>query len=181
MGILDVVSPFALTTGSMSKIAPFGNFPIRFPHHQALRGHDVLLITIDGSPSKTANGQRWSWQRQIIGAVETVINVRTSSQVYRDEFETKLGQEALAAQGITAHPIPFNSPADFKTPLSWHLTPFRERNLTGFSSRSLHVGFLCDHDGVRDYASCQCGVDIWAFDSGALDRAEGNQSVDESE
>lgn len=104
----------------------------------ALRGDDVLFITIDGSPSEGIKGQGWSWQRQIIGPVETVIDVRTSSQVYRDDLETQLAREALAGQGITLHSIAFNFPAEFETPLSWHLTPTqRVQILTAWDDSSL--------------------------------------------
>jgi hypothetical protein len=88
----------------------------------SLRGHEVVLITIDGSNPDPAKGQSWSWQRQLIAPLETVIHVRTSSQRYRDGLEDRLAREALQGKGVIVRPISFDFPAQLKTPLSWHLT-----------------------------------------------------------
>jgi len=89
----------------------------------AVHGYQVLLILIDAKPETPKTGSTWSWQKQIIGPIETLLHVRTSSQELRDSIELQMALDYLAAQK-NIHPIHasflFSSTAP--SPLSWHLT-----------------------------------------------------------
>jgi hypothetical protein len=97
----------------------------------ALSGHPVIFITIDGSPSNPGKGQRWSWQRQLIGPLETLIHSRSSTQASRDALESKLAEKAFS--GVTSiSSVAFNYASDTPTPLSWHLTPEQSAAITSY-------------------------------------------------
>ena len=55
-----------------------------------LRDRTVILIVIDSGSGTAAAGEAWSWQRQMIAPVSTMLNLRTSSQHYRGAFESTL-------------------------------------------------------------------------------------------
>jgi len=102
-----------------------------------LNGHEVILLMIDGSASEAKAGQTWAWQRQLSGPLETILHVRTSSQRYRDDLESRLAVKALLTEHITLHPIHFNFPYS-ETPLSWHLNRSqRDKIIEGWADRSL--------------------------------------------
>jgi len=88
----------------------------------ALGGHRVVLILIDAKPGNQADGQAWSWQRQMAGPIETLLAVRTSSQQLRDSLELSMAKEYLANRNVNMTPAPFLFESSFPVPLSWHLT-----------------------------------------------------------
>jgi hypothetical protein len=90
----------------------------------ALRNYQLLLIVIDAKPGPTKTGSSWSWQKQMVGPIETLLHVRTSSQQLRDSIELKMAVDYLAAQTpkVIVVPAPFLFSSTFPAPLSWHLT-----------------------------------------------------------
>jgi len=90
----------------------------------AVQRYQVLLILIDAKPGTPKAGSSWSWQKQIIGPIETLLHVRTSSQQLRNSIELKMASDYLAAQKPKVEVIaaPFLFSSDSPSPLSWHLT-----------------------------------------------------------
>jgi Patatin-like phospholipase len=88
----------------------------------ALGDHQVVLILIDAKPANQADAQAWSWQRQIAGPVETLLEVRTSSQQLRDSIELSMATEYLENRKVKMSPAPFLFESSLPAPLSWHLT-----------------------------------------------------------
>ena len=90
----------------------------------ALNDHRVLMLLIDAEPGNPEAGKRWSWQRQMISPLDTLLKVRSASQLVRGNFELGIGLRQLHwganALNVTAVPFLFSSGAP--TPLSWHLT-----------------------------------------------------------
>jgi len=89
----------------------------------ALQKHKVVLILIDAKAGQEASGQSWSWQRQIAGPLETLLNVRTSSQQLRDSTELNVARKYLATLNVKICPAVFLFQSTVPAPLSWHLTP----------------------------------------------------------
>jgi hypothetical protein len=83
----------------------------------------ILLIVIDarqGAPNKPTS---WSWQKQTVGPLQTLLNVRTSSQEIRDDFELQMAIDNLDTQGVRiGKPAKFLYESELPLPLSWHLT-----------------------------------------------------------
>jgi hypothetical protein len=109
-----------------------------------LEGYKVLLILIDAKPGAAKDGSSWSWQRQLVGPIQTVLNVRSSSQEVRESIELKMALEYLAAAKSDANeatgkarlvvipePFLFWSPSDPDPPLSWHLTDSQKKEIGG--------------------------------------------------
>jgi Patatin-like phospholipase len=88
----------------------------------ALGDHQVVLILIDAKPGNEADGQAWSWQRQMVGPIETLLEVRTSSQQLRDSIELSMAKEYLENRSVKMSPAPFLFESSLPVPLSWHLT-----------------------------------------------------------
>jgi hypothetical protein len=90
----------------------------------ALNGHRVLLLLIDAEPGSPEAGKRWSWQRQMISPLDTLLNVRSSSQVLRSNFELGIGLRQLqsGANALNVRAVRFLFSSSAPTPLSWHLT-----------------------------------------------------------
>lgn len=89
----------------------------------ALKGHPVLLLLIDSEPGTPGPAQRWSWQRQFVAPVDTLLNVRTASQQVRGAFETALAQRQFHfGSGLEVMPVSFLYSSSLPAPLSWHLT-----------------------------------------------------------
>ena len=106
-------------------------------------GHrTVEFILIDSSSSSPASGQRWSWQRQIVAPIGTLLGVRTSSQNMRAEYELELVRDDLRRQGFDLLTFRLPYPSDPLTPLSWHLTPEQERQ----------IGKAWSSKGIREQA-----------------------------
>src|SRR5262249_11273082 len=84
----------------------------------ALIGYNVLFILIDADPGVPAEGKSWSWQRQITAPIETLANVRTSSQQFRAQSELALAQKW---PGLHFDVAPFPYRSNSENPLSWHL------------------------------------------------------------
>lgn len=88
----------------------------------SLHNTKILFVVIDAEPKAPAPGKEWSWQRQIIAPVETLVNVRTSSQDFRDTLELDMMLDTLEKTSqVTIYRaiFPFRSPT--LAPLSWHL------------------------------------------------------------
>ncbi|HTP67968.1 MAG TPA: patatin-like phospholipase family protein [Dongiaceae bacterium] len=91
---------------------------------EALGKWNVLLILIDAKPGDEPGGGKWTWQKQIVGPVETLLNVRTSSQQLRDSIELKMAEEYLTSHGVPQmKTVKFLFGSNSPVPLSWHLTP----------------------------------------------------------
>jgi hypothetical protein len=108
-----------------------------------LEGYKVLLILIDAKPGAAKDGSSWSWQRQLVGPIQTLLNVRSSSQQVRESIELKMALEYLTTETSDANeaanarlevipePFLFWSPTDAAPPLSWHLTDSQKREIGG--------------------------------------------------
>jgi len=84
--------------------------------------HPVIFIVIDSTQGPPAQGKSWSWQRQPVGPLETLLSVRDSSQVSRAKFELGLVIDDLVASCHDVRSYNLLYPPDPLTPLSWHLT-----------------------------------------------------------
>jgi hypothetical protein len=89
----------------------------------ALNNYNVLLIIIDAKPGATGPGSVWPWQKQLVGPLETLVDVRTASQQLRDSFDLQMATGYLAAKNIRVVPEKFLFASNSPSPLSWHLTP----------------------------------------------------------
>jgi hypothetical protein len=69
--------------------------------------YQVLFLAIDSEPSAEAKGRLWSWQRQISAPIETLKNVRTSSQDFRDRIELDTAVDALKLRNVKISVVPF--------------------------------------------------------------------------
>jgi hypothetical protein len=121
----------------------------------ALAGYNVLVIIIDATPGNPPDGKTWSWQRQMIGPVATLLNVRTGSQSVRDDLELNTALDDLKRQSMrTGEPAKFlYNPDDQPVPLSWHLTPDQERAI---SAKWDNQGDAVNK--VREQLGCQLGI-----------------------
>jgi len=90
----------------------------------ALHGKTVLLVLIDAKPSREKQGSSWSWQKQLVGPIETLLHVRTSSQQLRDSIERDMAHDYLASEPtkVSVTTISFLFASKEPPPLSWHLT-----------------------------------------------------------
>jgi hypothetical protein len=90
----------------------------------ALQGKTILLILIDAKPGLEKEGSSWSWQKQLVGPIETLLHVRTSSQQLRDSIERDMAHDYLAAQKepVYVTTVSFLFASKEPPPLSWHLT-----------------------------------------------------------
>jgi hypothetical protein len=108
-----------------------------------LEGYRVLLILIDAKPGAAKDGSSWSWQRQLAGPIQTLLNVRSSSQQVRESIELKMALEYLTTAmpdtneaaktrlEVIPEPFLFWSPTDSDPPLSWHLTDSQKKEIGG--------------------------------------------------
>lgn len=114
-----------------------------------LAGYQVLLILIDAKPGPEKEGSSWAWQKQLIGPVETLLHVRTSSQQVRESIELEMAKTYLTSPDSTStsqpevkepataklvvisEPFLFWSPTDPDPPLSWHLTERQKKEIRG--------------------------------------------------
>jgi hypothetical protein len=92
-----------------------------------LAGRTVILITIDSGSGGSAPGKTWSWQKQMVAPVATMLKLRTSSQQYRGAFEAALVKESLEKNGVKVILAPFTYTGDM--PLSWHLNETQKKNV----------------------------------------------------
>jgi hypothetical protein len=69
-----------------------------------------VFLAIDSEPTAEAKGRLWSWQRQISAPIETLKNVRTSSQDFRDRIELDMAVDALTRRNVNISVVPFVSP-----------------------------------------------------------------------
>jgi hypothetical protein len=97
----------------------------------ALPEKPVLLILIDAKPGREKEGSSWSWQKQLIGPIETLLHVRTSSQQLRDFIERDMAHDYLASQKppVKVMTASFLYASKEPPPLSWHLTKDQIRQI----------------------------------------------------
>ena len=90
-----------------------------------LQGRKVYLVIIDSRSKEKAEGGVWSWQRQMVAPIGTLLSVRTSSQQTRTDVELNAVTEALGLGDPTVAsriiPVYFHYPESESAPLSWHL------------------------------------------------------------
>jgi hypothetical protein len=116
-----------------------------------LQGYQVLLLLIDAQTGPQKPGSSWSWQKQLVGPIETLLHVRTSSQQVRESIELEMAKKYLTSQNsdsntasksdskegasakieIISEPFLFWSPTDSDPPLSWHLTESQKKEIGG--------------------------------------------------
>ena len=92
-----------------------------------LQGQTVILISIDSGSDNPEGGKVWSWQKQLVAPVSTMLNLRTSSQQHRVIFEGALVRELLESHGAKVISAPFIYTGDL--PLSWHLNATQKENV----------------------------------------------------
>jgi len=101
-----------------------------------LKSYQVLLIVIDANPDAEKFGTKWSWQNQLIGPVETLLHVRSSSQEVRDSIELNMARKYLAdfdprgklnLDRVIPERFLFGSKSE--APLSWHLTKQQKKDI----------------------------------------------------
>ena len=66
----------------------------------------------------------------MLGPIETLLNVRTSSQQLRDSFELEIAQSYLKNdKKVDLEPVRFLFGSNSPVPLSWHLTPEQKKEI----------------------------------------------------
>jgi hypothetical protein len=136
-----------------------------------LNKYQVLLIVIDAKPGSGKFGSKWSWQRQLIGPVETLLHVRSSSQQVRESVELKMARKYLADLdpngtlnldrvipeqflfGSKPNPKPKSEP-----PLSWHLTKQQRKEIGG--AWAADPVNKASWEDVRTKLGCSSNLDI---------------------
>jgi hypothetical protein len=94
--------------------------------------YKVIFVLIDSAPGANKDAQSWSWQRQLIGPVGTLLSMRSNSQTTRDAFELKQAPDGIGDRPpvsflyTTKESICSPAPSaylqpDESDPLSWHL------------------------------------------------------------
>jgi len=95
----------------------------------AIQQHPVVFLIIDSTPPPPAAGEAWSWQRQSLGPIETLLSVRDSSQQARADYELRLTLRQLDEAHLSVHTAHILYPADPLEPLSWHLTSEQQKKI----------------------------------------------------
>jgi hypothetical protein len=93
-----------------------------------LQGYEVLLILIDARPGQGKDGSVWSWQKQLVGPIQTLVNVRSSSQQVRESVELTMALEYLKSAAPDGRQKILRMPRD--TPQS-RSTSFPNRSSSG--------------------------------------------------
>ena len=112
---------------------------------EPLKGYRVVLLLIDATPDPEDPTRSWSWQRQLIGPLGTLLKVRSSSQNDRDALESEWVKNGIG--GIPIESVPFTYQTtescegkgqksifssiqpDQSSPLSWHLNHCQLKNV----------------------------------------------------
>lgn len=125
----------------------------------ALSGYRVLLVVIDAKPGPEKQGSSWSWQKQIVGPIEMLLHVRTSSQQVRDSLELDMGRDYLAAQTppVNVTPVRFLFSSTSRAPLSWHLTQQQKAEISGSWTTQENQKSWCT---VRTELACGCDAEV---------------------
>jgi len=87
---------------------------------KSLEGYDVLLVLIDARPGSGKDCSLWSWQRQLAGAIQTLLNVQTSSQQVRESIELTMALEYLRSTASDTVATNVDANHDGKRIRSWH-------------------------------------------------------------
>jgi len=100
------------------------------------KNYQVLLIVIDAKPGSGKFGSKWSWQRQLVGPLGTLLNVRSSSQQVRESIDLKMARKFLADLDPNGKlnldrviPERFLFGSKSEPPLSWHLTREQKKEI----------------------------------------------------
>ncbi|WP_348263923.1 hypothetical protein P8935_05155 [Telmatobacter sp. DSM 110680] len=94
-----------------------------------IQNRQVILILIDASSTDPSKPMPWSWQRQFVAPIGTLLSVRTNSQQSRAAFELHLMSDDLRQHEIRVTDDSFSYHPDRMAPLSWHLTPEQQRSI----------------------------------------------------
>ncbi len=142
-----------------------------------LQGYQLLLILVDAQPGPQKPGSSWSWQKQLVGPIETLLHVRTSSQQVRESIELEMAKKYLTSQNsdsntssksdskeaatakleIISEPFLFWSPTDSDPPLSWHLTESQKKEIGGAWASSTN---RTSWEDVRKQLGCGHDLEI---------------------
>jgi hypothetical protein len=130
-----------------------------------LNKYQVLLIVIDAKPGSGNFGSKWSWQRQLIGPVETLLHVRSSSQQVGESIELKMARKYLADLDPNGKlnldrviPERFLFGSKSETPLSWHLTKQQRKEIGG--AWAADPVNKASWEDVRTKLGCSSNLDI---------------------
>lgn len=125
----------------------------------ALSAYRVLLVVIDAKPGADKSGSSWSWQKQMVGPIEMLLHVRTSSQQVRDSLELDMGRDYLAAQTppVNVTPVRFLFSSSSPSPLSWHLTQQQKGEIAGSWATEENQKSWC---AVRTELACGCDAEV---------------------
>jgi hypothetical protein len=125
----------------------------------ALSGYRVLLVVIDSKAGPERPGSSWSWQKQMVGPIEMLLHVRTSSQQVRDSLELDMGSDYLAVQTppVNVTPVRFLFSSPSPAPLSWHLTQQQKAEIAGSWAIGDNQKSWC---ALRTELACSCDAEI---------------------
>jgi hypothetical protein len=132
----------------------------------ALSDYRVFLVVIDAKPGLEKSGSSWSWQKQMVGPVEMLLHVRTSSQQVRDSLELDMGRDYLASQSppVSVTPVRFLFSSTSPAPLSWHLTAPQKAEIGSSWATEENQKSWC---AVRTELACGCDAEILQRGKGA--------------
>jgi len=125
----------------------------------ALEGKPVLLILIDAKPGEEKDGSSWSWQKQLVGPIETLLHVRTSSQQLRGSIERDMAHDYLASQKppVKVMTVSFLFASKEPPPLSWHLT---EKQIKQIGDSWIETKNQDSWRDVRTVLGCDAHVEL---------------------
>lgn len=106
-------------------------------YEEKYHGKHVLLIQIRGSPYADSYNPRstWGYAKQVSGPINTLLNVRTNAQVFRNDMEVSQLKNNWETNGKTLDVVLFEFDSNRKPPLSWHLTDADKREIDNIWKR----------------------------------------------
>lgn len=129
-----------------------------------LKGFEVLLVLIDAKPELYKFGGKWSWQKQLVGPIETILHVRSSSQQVRESIELGMVRKYLSSAdpkagevSVSVTPEPFLFWSESAPPLSWHLTKQQRKEIGGSWADD---GNQQSWREIRTKLHCSCDAEI---------------------
>lgn len=120
-----------------------------------LIGRKVLFILIDSTSKDRTDYKAWSWQRQFVAPIGTLLSVRTNSQLSRAVVQLQLVKELLKESGVDVNTYTLSYPSDPLAPLSWHLTPEQKEKI---GDAWQHPGSRLQPERQKLYESLGCRV-----------------------